>query len=438
MRKAVIALLAGLVLPPAFAEQAELAAAIARDYKSSLAPLFDHLHANPELSFMEVQTAARMAKELRAAGFDVTEGVGKTGIVAMLRNGAGPTVMVRADMDGLPVEEKSGAPNASKVKMKDLGGNLVPVMHACGHDVHMTSLVGTAHQMAARKDEWKGTLMLIGQPAEERTGGAKAMMADGLYQRFGKPDYALALHVVADIEAGKIVVDDAPYSGADALEIVVHGIGTHGASPHMGKDPIVIGAQIVLALQTIVTRDIAPREPALITVGSFHAGSKGNVIGDSARLELTVRAESAQTRAKLLAAIERVARHTARAAGVAEDRLPEVRLVDEPTPPTLNDQATVRRLQSVWASRLGEGIFDQGAERGGMGAEDFPGFTEGQNIRSVYFKIGGTDGARLAALRAGKGTVAYNHSPMFRVEADKAIQTGVLATTVALLDLMKR
>lgn len=437
MKKAAFILLAGLALP-ACAAEAELAAAIARDYKSSLAPLFDHLHANPELSFMEVQTAARLAKELRAAGFEVSEGVGKTGIVAILRNGAGPTVMMRADMDALPVEEKSGASNASRVRMKDWSGNEVPVMHACGHDVHMTSLVGTAHQMAARRNEWKGTLMLVGQPAEERTGGAKAMVADGLYQRFGKPDYALALHVVADIEAGKIVVDEAPYSGADALEIIVHGVGTHGASPHMGKDPVVIGAQIVLALQTIVTRDIAPREPALITVGSFHAGSKGNVIGDEARLALTVRSESAETRARLLAAIERVAKSTARAAGVAEDKLPEIRMVDDPTPPTLNDKQLVQRLRSAWTSRLGAGIFDKGAERGGMGAEDFPGFTEGQDIRSVYFKIGGADAAKLAAARAGKGSIAYNHSPLFRAESDKAIQTGVLATTVALLDLMKK
>ena len=437
MKRTALALLLGLAAP-AFAAETELAAAIARDYKSSLAPLFDHLHANPELSFMEVQTAARLAKELRAAGFEVTEGVGKTGIVAILRNGSGPTVMLRADMDALPVEEKADAPNASKVKMKDWSGNLVPVMHACGHDVHMTSLVGTARQMAARRGDWKGTLMLVGQPAEERTAGAKAMMADRLYERFGKPDYALALHVSAELEAGRIYVEDAPYSGADALAIVVHGVGTHGASPHMGKDPVVIASQIVLALQTIVTRDIAPREPALITVGSFHAGSKGNVIGDSARLELTVRSESAETRAKLLAAIERVAKNTARAAGVAEDKLPEVSTIDEPAPPTLNDKQLVQRLQSVWTSRLGAGIFDHGSLRGGMGAEDYPAFTEGQNIRSVYFRLGGTDPARIAALRAGKGTVAYNHSPLFRVESDKAIQTGVLATTVALLDLMKK
>ena len=437
MIKPGLALLACFALPAAAAEK-ELAAAIERDYKATLAPLFDHLHANPELSYMEVKTAARMAQELRSAGFEVTEGVGKTGLVAILRNGKVPTVMVRADMDALPVEEKSDAPNASKVRMKDWSGNEVPVMHACGHDIHMTSLVGTAHQMAARRKEWQGTLMLVGQPAEERTGGAKAMMADRIYQRFGKPDYALALHVGADIEAGKIEASEAPFSGADLLEIVIHGVGTHGASPHTGKDPVVIGAQIVMGLQTVVTRDVAPREAALITVGSFHAGSKGNVISDSARMELTVRSESDDTRARLLSGIERVAKNTARAAGVAEDRLPEIRHTDEPVPPTLNDKALLQRLRSTWTARLGPDIFDKGYQRGSMVGEDFAHFTYGQGVPSVYFMIGGTPGERIAAARAGKASIAYNHSPQFKAEADKSIQTGVLATTVALLDLMQK
>ncbi|WP_426163917.1 amidohydrolase [Pseudoduganella sp. R-32] len=436
MIKPGLALLACLSLPVVAAEN-PLSAAIARDYKASLEPLFNHLHANPELSYMEVQTAARMARELRATGFEVTEGVGKTGLVAILRNGKGPTVMVRADMDALPVEEKSDAPNASKVKVKDSSGNLVPVMHACGHDVHMTSLVGTAHQMAAHKGEWKGTLMLVGQPAEERTGGALDMMADGIYKRFGKPDYALSLHVGADIEAGKIEASEAPFSGADLMEIVVHGIGTHGASPHTGKDPVVIASQIVLALQTVVTRDIAPREAALITVGSFHAGTKGNVISDTARLELTVRSESDETRARLLEGIKRVAENTARAAGVPEDKLPEIRHTDRPVPPTLNDKAMLQRLRTVWSSKLGEGIFDKGYQRGSMVGEDYAHFIYGQGIPSVYFMVGGTPAAQVEAARAGKATIAYNHSPLFRADAEKSIQTGVLATTVALLDLMK-
>jgi hippurate hydrolase len=432
-----LALLACLSLP-AFAAETQLSAAIARDYKASLEPLFNHLHANPELSYLEVQTAARMASELRAAGFEVTEGVGKTGLVAIMRNGKGPTVMVRADMDALPVEEKSDAPNASKVKVKDLSGNVVPVMHACGHDVHMTSLVGTARQMAARKGDWNGTLMLVGQPAEERTGGALDMMGDGIYKRFGKPDYALSLHVGADIEAGKIEASDAPFSGADLMEIVVHGIGTHGASPHTGKDPVVIASQIVLALQTVVTRDVAPREAALITVGSFHAGTKGNVISDTARLELTVRSESDETRARLLEGIKRVAENTARAAGVPEDKLPEIRHTDRPVPPTLNDKAMLQRLRTVWSNKLGESIFDKGYQRGSMVGEDYAHFIYGQGIPSVYFMVGGTPAAQVEAARAGKATIAYNHSPLFRADAEKSIQTGVLATTVALLDLMKK
>jgi hippurate hydrolase len=364
--------------------------------------------------------------------------VGKTGIVAIMKNGKGPTVMVRTDLDALPVEEKSGAPNASKVKMKDWNGNLVPVMHACGHDVHMTSLVGTAHQMAARRSEWSGTLMLIGQPAEERTGGAKAMMEDHIWQRFGKPDYALALHVVADMEAGKIVADEAPYSGSDALEITIHGKGTHGASPHTGKDPVVLAAQIVMALQTVVTRDVAPREPAVITVGSLHAGTKGNIIPDTAKMEVTVRSESVETRAKLLGGIERVVKNTARAAGIPEDQLPEIRTVDQPVPPTLNNVALLQRLQAVWTQKLGADIYDKGFKRGGMGAEDFSYFTQSPEIPSVYFQIGAAPAERLAQARAGKISIGYNHSPEFRVEADKSIQTGVLATTVALLDLMKK
>ncbi len=278
--KLTLLLLSPLLLGSALtqAATAELTQAIALDYQQHLAPLFQHFHQHPELSHLEFNTAKRLVAELKAAGFTVTTGVGKTGVVALLKNGPGPLVMMRADMDGLPVEEKSGLPYASKVKTKDWDGNEVPVMHACGHDVHITSLVGTARQMIARKADWSGTLMLIGQPAEERVGGAQGMMDDGLYQRFGTPDYALALHVSSEITAGKIVaVEGSPYSGVDSVDIIIHGVGAHGASPHRGKDPIVLGAQIVLALQTIISRELAPKEPGVITVGSFHAGSKHNV-----------------------------------------------------------------------------------------------------------------------------------------------------------------
>ena len=262
---------------------------------------------NPELSFVEVKTAARLAKEFRDAGFEVTEGVGRTGVVAIMENGDGPLVMMRADMDGLPVMELADLPYASTVTQVNDDGQEFPVMHACGHDVHITSLVGTARRMAAELDSWSGTLMLIGQPAEEwKISGAQAMHQDRLWERFGQPDYALAFHVAADIEAGKLhVAESAAYSGVDSVDIIVSGIGAHGASPHRGKDPVLIGAQIVVALQQLVSRELSPREPGVVTVGVFRAGNKRNVIGEEAVLELTVRSDTQETRQKLLEGIER-------------------------------------------------------------------------------------------------------------------------------------
>ncbi|MES3024395.1 MAG: amidohydrolase [Pseudomonadota bacterium] len=438
MKRLLLASLWLLALPAAHAAPSPLSAAIAKDYTANLAALADHFHRNPELSFMEVQTAKRLAAELRKAGFEVTEGVGKTGVVAIMKNGPGPMIMVRADMDGLPVEEKSGLPNASKVIAKDPNGRDVSVAHACGHDIHMTSLVGTAHQMAARKSEWSGTLMLIGQPAEERLGGARDMTADALWKRFGQPDMALALHVMSDLEAGKIDLDDAPWSGSNSVEILVRGVGTHGASPHTGKDPIVIGAQIVLALQAVVARDLAPREPGLITVGAFHAGSKSNIIGDSAKLELTVRSESVETRDMLLAAIKRVALNQARSAGVEENMLPEVTVIAAAARATLNDVPLSRRLRKVWTDKLGGDIISTDYKRLAMVAEDFSGFTTSPYIPSVYFKIGGTPAAELDAARKGGPVVAYNHSPLFKVAAEPAIRSGVEVMVVALLDLLKK
>ncbi|MES2130099.1 MAG: amidohydrolase, partial [Pseudomonadota bacterium] len=400
MKKLLLPLLLALPAASVIAADAALTAAVAQDYSSHLAPLYAHFHAHPELSLMETQTAARLAQELRAAGFEVTEGVGKTGVVAILKNGPGPLVLMRSDIDALPVEEPAGNPNASKVRMKDWAGKEVPVMHACGHDVHMTSLVGTAHQMAARRKEWSGTLMLIGQPAEERVAGAKAMMKDNLYQRFGKPDYALAMHVISDLEAGRLAVDDSSmFSGVDSLEITIHGLGAHGSAPHTGKDPVVLGAQIVLALQTIISRDLAPREPRLITVGAFHAGSKGNIIPDTAVLQLTVRSESAKAREQLLAAISRVTLNTARAAGIAENMLPEIKQVDEPSAPTLNTPKLAQRLRAVWNSKMAPGTVDGEYWRSAMVAEDFGAFTDG--IPSTYFIIGGSSGEKVAVARNG-------------------------------------
>lgn len=438
MRRSMLFALLALQAAVATAADSALTAAIARDYDASLAPLFEHLHRNPELSFLEVKTAARMASELRAAGFEVTEGVGKTGVVAILKNGAGPMVLVRADMDGLPVLEKSGLPYASTAVQKDLSGREVPVAHSCGHDIHMTSLVGAAHQMAALKSRWKGTLMLVAQPAEERVGGATLMVRDDLWKRFGRPDYALALHVTSHLATGKINIDAAPFSGVDSLEISIPGVGTHGASPHMGKDPVVLGAQIVLALQAVVARELGPREAGLITVGTFHAGTKGNIISDMAKLELTVRSESPETRELLLGAIRRVAANTARAAGMPEHLLPTIKLTDDPSPPVLNDRQLSERLRAAWIGKLGPGIIDDSFRRTGMGAEDFGNFTREPYIPSVYFRLGGTAAADLAAEKKGGPVVSTNHSPLFKVVPDASIKTGVETTVVALLELMKR
>jgi len=415
----------------------ELSDAVEADYDQHLGVLFEHFHRNPELSSMETRTAARLAEELRAAGFEVTEGVGGTGVVAIMKNGPGPRVMMRADMDGLPVPEKSGLPYASKAKQIDWDGNEVPVMHACGHDVHITSLVGTARIMAATKKTWTGTLMLVGQPAEERVGGAKMMMEDGIWERFGQPDYALAFHVASGVPTGKLVAFvGAPMSGADTVDIIIHGVGAHGASPHRGVDPVVLGSQIVLALQTVVSRELAPREAGVITVGSFHSGTKHNIISDSAHLQLTVRNDNLETREVLLAGIKRVAENMGRVAGLPEDMLPEVIVSDESVPPTVNDTQLTQRLRAVWRGALGEDIFFE-SKRKGMGAEDFPFFTTDPYIASTYFAVGGTPQADFDTEKAGGTPVPSHHSPLFKVKGEESVRLGVEATVIALRDLLQ-
>ena len=419
-------------------QASDISTAINKDYQDYLAPLWDHFHRNPELSLMEFKTAKRLAKELRAVGFEVTEGIGGTGIVAIMKNGTGPMVMERADMDGLPVKELSGLSNASTVTMKDWQGKDVSVMHACGHDVHMTSLVGTARYMASIKEQWSGTLMLIGQPAEEKGPGASAMMADNLWKRFGQPDYAFALHVTANSEAGKILVDEgSPYAGADTVDIIVHGIGAHGASPHQGKDPIVIGAQIVNNLQTIISRELAPRFAGVITVGAFHAGTKHNIISDKAHLQLTVRSLTPQVREQLLSAIKRIAIGTARTAGIAEDMLPEVKVSEFAYPPTFNDAKLARRLKTVLNEKMGAEYLLEPAEEG-MGAEDFGFFTTKPYIPSVYFKVGGTPKADFERAEAGGTAVGSHHSPQFKISPEPAVKAGVEATVHGLLELMAK
>jgi len=429
-----------LALTPALARaDAALRTDIARDYADHLGSLFEQLHRNPELSLAEHATAARLAGELRAIGFEVTEGVGGTGLVALLRNGDGPRVLMRADMDGLPVAEQSGLPYASAASQVDpVTGESSPTMHACGHDVHMTSLIGTARQMMARRDEWAGTLMLIGQPAEERGLGARAMLEDGLYERFGKPDFALGFHVAAETVAGRINIVSGPtYAGVDSVDILVHGIGTHGANPHQGKDPIVLASEIVVALQTLVSRELAPREAGVVTVGSFHAGAKHNVISDEARLQLTVRNTNDATRKLLLDGIRRIAENMGRVAGLPDELLPEVTVLEERTPPGFNDPALSDRLRGVWTGAFGADRIVSEPQTG-MGGEDFAYLTLGSTIPSVFWRVGGTPAEDFAAAEAGGPPVPSHHSPLFRISPEPAITAGVESTVVALLELMGR
>lgn len=412
------------------ADQMGLKQAIAADYKANLSDLFLHFHRNPELSHREFKTAERLGQELKSLGYDVTTGVGGTGVVAVLKNGKGPVVLIRADMDGLPVKEASGLPYASVATQVDVDGKEKPVMHACGHDVHITSLVGTARQMAARKGGWSGTLVLIGQPAEEKISGARMMIEDGLYKRFPKPDYALAFHVAAGLEAGRIQVPlKEVASSSDSVDLIVHGVGAHGASPHRGIDPILIGAQIVVSLQSIVSRRIAPLEPGVITVGAFHSGIKHNIIGNRAELQLTVRSDNPETREKLLNSIDEVAKGVAISMGVPKDKMPEVIRLTQSTPPTINDPETAKRVRSAIAGALGEDSMIS-VPRDGMGAEDFAYFVDPKHgVKGVYFTVGGTPKNKIK-------TAPSHHSPLFWVEPEPSIKNGTEAMVVAAMDLL--
>lgn len=401
--------------------------AVADDYRDHLAALWDHFHRNPELPGLEAHTSARMAEEFRALGLAVTSGVGGHGVVAVLRNGPGPTVLVRADMDGLPLRETSGLENASTVTQVDHDGVEKPVMHACGHDAHITALVGTARQMAARRDRWSGTLVLIAQPAEETLSGARAMMEDGLYDRFPKPDYALAFHVVSGMEAGLVQVPlGAAYSSSDSVDITVRGVGAHGASPHLGVDPVLVASQIVVSLQSIVSRDLAPLSPGVITVGAINGGVKHNIIPDRVDLQLTVRADDFRVREQLLDAIDRVAQGTARALGVPDHLAPVVtRSQAETTPPTVNDAETAHRVRAAIGAGMGEAVLIDRPRRGGMSAEDFAYLVAPDTgVRGAYFMVGGRPQGELANNPA-------HHSPFFRIEPEPAVRAGVTAMVLS-------
>jgi amidohydrolase len=408
---------------------------LAREYPSLL-ELYQHLHSHPELSFQEVQSAARVAEELRKAGCEVTTGVGKGGVVGVLHNGPGPTVLLRADMDALPVKEQTGLPYASTVTAKDSQGKDVPVMHACGHDIHMTWLVGAARVLGQIKDQWHGTLVFIGQPAEEAVGGALGMLNDGLFQRFPHPDFCLAWHDDAELAAGTVGYTPG-YSGAniDSVDILVHGVGGHGAYPHKTKDPVVLAAEIILALQTIASREVKPGEPVVVTVGSIHGGTRRNIIPDEVRLQLTVRSYKEEVRQQTLAAIKRIARGQALAAGMAEDRLPEVKVTDEITPALYNDPKLTERLVGTLQTWFGQTNLIQ--KTPSMGGEDFSEFGRTEpKVPICMMNVGGVSPEALKeSQRTGKPLPSL-HSPLWAPVPEPTIKAGVTAIAAEVLELL--
>lgn len=425
--------LLALAAMPARAD--ELRDAVAADLPQ-LVELYRDLHANPELSFQEIETAKKLAVRARALGFEVTEGVGKTGVVAVLRNGPGPTVMLRADMDGLPVIEQTGLPFASKRRAVPATGLETGVMHACGHDTHMAAWIGTAQQLVKRKGQWSGTLVMILQPAEEIGEGAKAMLDDGLYTRFPKPDYVLAFHDAAQAPAGHIGYSKGfALANVDSVDILVPGVGGHGAYPHTTKDPVVIAASIVMRLQTLVARELNPTDPAVVTVGSFQAGSKHNIIPDEARLQLTVRSYSDETRAHLLEGIARIARAEAMAAGMPEDKLPKVIVQDPYTPATYNTPEFTEQVMAGLKPRFEGRVFEVPAV---MGGEDFSRFyrADKANVESLIFWVGGVPQADWEKAQKGETQLPSLHSPFWAPDAPVVIATATEALTAATLGLM--
>lgn len=411
---------------------------IATEYPS-LEALYKDLHAHPELSLMEERTAGIVARGLRDAGFEVVEKFGGFGVVGVLKNGAGPTLLIRTDLDGLPVEEETGLPYASKSRVTDLAGREVATMHACGHDIHMTVFVGTARMLAALKDRWAGTVVLIGQPAEERGIGARVMLAEGLYRKFPKPDYAIALHDSATLPAGTVgTIEGYAMANVDMVDVTVRGVGGHGAYPHTTRDPIVLAARIVLSLQTVVSRETRPVDPAVVTVGSIHGGTKHNIIPDEVKLQLTLRSYSDAVRRHTIEALKRICRGEAIAAGIPEDRMPIVSLAEEEyTPATYNDPALTRRVRGALNAWVGaDNVKTIDPE---MGGEDFSryGRTE-EKVPICMFRLGVVDPAKFAESARTGTALPSLHSSKFAPVPEPTLKTGIAAMTGAALDLLAR
>src|SRR5881392_1976142 len=439
-----ILLLSALSAVSLFAQQTPQSLADAE--LPSLLAIYKDIHAHPELSMHEERSAAIVAKELKAAGYQVTERVGKYdkasvtcfGVVGVMKNGAGPIVLVRTDLDALPVHEETGLPYASTVTTKNDEGKEVPVMHACGHDTHIAAFIGTARALAKLKDQWHGTIVFVAQPAEETGNGARALLKGGLYDRFGKPDFALGFHDKADLQTGHIGVTEG-YTSAnvDSVDVTVRGVGGHGGYPHKTKDPVVLAAEMINMWQTIASRENNPIDPIVVTVGSIHGGTKHNIIPDEVKMQLTVRTYKADTRARILAAIEQIAKGCAIAAGIPPERAPIVSVSkDQFTPATYNNPDLTKRLVAVWKKSLGnENVEIVDAT---MGGEDFSEYSlPDHSIPAVDFHIGAVEPAKIAEYKQAGKELPTLHSSKFAPVPEATIRVGIIGMTAAVLDLMK-
>jgi amidohydrolase len=415
----------------------------------SLLTIYKDIHTHPELSTQEQRTSALLAKELKAVGCDVTENVGKYGkpdqkcfgVVGLMKNGNGPVVLVRTDLDALPVQEETGLPYASTVVTKNEKGDDVHVMHACGHDAHISMIIGVARSLAKLKDQWHGTIVFVGQPAEELGTGARAMLRDGLYTRWPKPNYALGFHDKADMEIGHIgVTEGYTYANVDSVDVTVRGIGGHGAYSYRTKDPVVLAAEMINQWQTIASRENNPIDPIVITVGSIHGGTKHNIIPNEVKMQLTVRTYKADVRERTLAAIERIAMGCATAAGLPSDKTPTVTVLrDEFTPATYNNPELTRRLVAVWRKALGDRNVEMVDPT--MGGEDFSEYSllPEHSVPAVDFHVGAVDPAKIAeSKKPGASPLPSLHSSKFAPVPEPTIRTGMVAMTAAVLDLMKK
>ena len=439
-----ILLLSILISVPVFAQQTPQSLADAE--LPSLLAIYKDVHTHPELSGHEERTAAIVAKDLKAAGCEVTEPVGKYdkpsltcfGVVGVMKNGEGPTTLVRTDMDALPVKEETGLPYASKVMTKNDSGQEVSVMHACGHDAHIAAFIGTARALQKLKDQWAGTIIFVGQPAEEAIGGARALLKGGLYDRFGKPNFALGFHDNAQMPIGHIgVTEGYTYANVDAVDVTVFGVGGHGAYPHKTKDPVVLAAEMISMWQTIASRENNPIDPIVVTVGSIHGGTKHNIIPDEVKMQLTVRTYKADVRDRVLAAISQIAKGVASAGGVPADRMPAVTVLNEGLPATYNNPKLTRRLVTVWKRALGDENVQMVDPT--MGGEDFSEYSlADHSIPAVDFHIGAVDPAKIAEYKKEGKELPSLHSSKFAPVPEPTIRTGIIGMTTAVLELMKK